>query len=67
MLPEEPADDWRDLPAPTRDLPPPNGEPIYTAGELSAQIVARREPELLPPRKPGFFERLGFGRGRRQA
>ena len=66
-LPEEPvAGDWRDLPPPTRDLPPPNGGPIYPAEELTPPIVPRREPELLPPRKMGFFERLGFGRSRRQ-
>jgi hypothetical protein len=66
-LPEEPvAGDWRDLPPPTRDRPPPpNGEPIYPAEELTPPIVPRREPELLPTRKLGFFERLGFGRGRR--
>jgi len=67
VLSEEPvAGDWRDLPSPTRDLPPANGEAIYPAEELTAPIVPRREPELLTPRKPGFFERLGFGRSRRQ-
>ena len=45
---------------------PANGEAIYPAEELTAPIVPRREPELLTPRKPGFFERLGFGRSRRQ-
>jgi cell division protein FtsZ len=66
-LTEEPvAGDWRDLPPPMRDLPTPNGEPIYPAEELTPRMVPRREPELLPPRKMGFFERLGFGRGRRQ-
>jgi cell division protein FtsZ len=68
-LHEEPppmADGWRDLPPPARNLPPPNGEPIYPAEEFGASIVPRRESELLPPRKLGFFERLGFGRGRRQ-
>jgi cell division protein FtsZ len=66
VLHEEPvADDWRDLPAPTRALPPANGEAIYPGEELTAPIVPRREPDLLPARKLGFFERLGFGRGRR--
>ena len=47
-----PAAGWR---------PAPNGELTHPAPEL-----APREPEPAP-RKPGFFERLGFGRGRRQA
>jgi cell division protein FtsZ len=55
------AADWRE-----RDRPVPNGEAIYPAQELPS-IVPRRDPELLPPRRLGFLERLGFGRGRRQA
>lgn len=40
-----------------------SGEVVYPAQELSPP--PRREEE--PPRKPGFFERLGFGRAKRQA
>jgi len=49
-----------------RERPAPNGEVIYPAQELASPIVPRREAEMLP-RKVGFFERLGFGRRRRQA
>jgi cell division protein FtsZ len=58
---EEPvAPDWRERPA------EPNGEVVYPAADLTGSIVPQRDPELLPPRKMGFLERLGFGR-RRQA
>jgi len=49
-----------------RERPAPAGEVVYPAQELTAPIVPRLEPELLP-RKAGFFERLGFGRLKRQA
>jgi cell division protein FtsZ len=56
---DTPANDWRERPL-------PNGEAIYPARELTAPIIPQRDPETVP-RKLGFFERLGFGRGRRQA
>jgi cell division protein FtsZ len=46
-------------PAGWRERPAPNGEVTHPAPEL-----APRKPEPAP-RKLGFFERLGFGRGRR--
>jgi cell division protein FtsZ len=54
-----PVPDWRE-----RERPITNGEAIYPAQELTPPIMPRREPELLPARRLGFFERLGFGRRR---
>ena len=51
------ANDWRE---PSLS----GGEPIYPAQELTAPIIPQRDPEAVP-RKMGFLERLGFGRGRR--
>ena len=51
------ANDWRE---PSLS----GGEPIYPARELTAPIIPQRDPETVP-RRMGFFERLGFGRGRR--
>ncbi len=47
---------------------PANGaeEPMARRPELEAPIPYHREPQA-PPRKPGFFQRLGFGRTRREA
>lgn len=47
---------------------PANGaeEPMARMPELEAPVPYHREPQA-PPRKPGFFQRLGFGRMRREA
>jgi cell division protein FtsZ len=55
--PPPPPVNWRELTA----APPAPPEP---SRELT--VVPQREPDM-EPRKPGFFERLGFGRSRRQA
>jgi hypothetical protein len=71
---------WRELTAPEHrdehDPPPPappvnwrelsthaNGSSRSSEPEFDGTIVPEREPEA-PPRKLGFFERLGFGRKR---
>jgi cell division protein FtsZ len=76
--PPPPPVNWRELTAPPEAPPPlaapvnwrelavPVPQPAPPGPEFSASIVPQREHEL-PPRKPGFLERLGFGRTRRQA
>jgi cell division protein FtsZ len=51
---------WRELTG------APAAEPAPPSPPFSAPIVPERDPDL-HPRKVGFFERLGFGRSRRQA
>jgi cell division protein FtsZ len=79
--PPPPPVNWRELTAPPEEefVPPSPPPPVnwreltanapespQPASEFSAPIVPQRDPDLIP-RKMGFFERLGFGRSRRQA
>jgi cell division protein FtsZ len=57
--PPPPRVNWRELTSAPTAEPPPSSPPF------SAPIVPERDPDL-HPRKMGFFERLGFGRSRRE-
>jgi len=76
--PPPPPVNWRELTAPAEGPPRPPPPPVNWR-ELAASapepleppppsreltIVPQRETELEPPRRMGFFERLGFGRRR---
>jgi cell division protein FtsZ len=78
-LPPPPVN-WRELTASNDEPPPPPAHPPVNWRELTAAHPpepATQPPDLAPivpqreaeeaPRKMGFFERLGFGRNRRQA
>jgi len=50
-----------------RERPAPNGGLTHPASELAPPPIPPRREAEPAPRKVGFFARLGFGRGRRQA
>jgi cell division protein FtsZ len=52
---------WRELTASHHGAPEPPARPEPSRDLM---VVPQRDPDLEPPRKVGFFERLGFGRRR---